>query len=88
MGTLVCCKTHDEAGSQTQLSVRLLFVDPLVDLEHPIHDSDLFLLVIMNSKEVLGRHANGLTANLLGSLVVLVAAGLGLRSILTAAGAL
>ena len=47
-----------------------------------------FLLVIMNSKEVLGRHANGLTANLLGSIVVLVAAGLGLRSILTAAGVL
>ena len=48
MGTLVCCKTHDEAGSQTQLSVRLLSVDPLVDLEHPIHDSDFLLLVIMN----------------------------------------
>jgi len=47
-----------------------------------------FLLVIMNRREVLGRHANGLAANLLGAIVVLIAAGLGLRSILTAAGVL
>ena len=42
-----------------------------------------FLLVIMNRKEVLGRHTNGLAANLLGLVVVVIAAGLGIRSILS-----
>ena len=41
------------------------------------------LLVIMNRKEVLGRHTNGLAANLLGLVVVVIAAGLGIRSILS-----
>lgn len=47
-----------------------------------------FLLFAMNKKELLGRYANGLTANILGGLVLLVTAGLGLRLVLRAIGAL
>lgn len=39
------------------------------------------LLYVMNRKEVLGRHANGAIANLLGAAVLLVATGLGVRLI-------
>lgn len=46
-----------------------------------------FLLYAMNQRAVLGQYANGWVANGLGALVMLVAAGLGLRSILTAVGA-
>lgn len=45
-----------------------------------------FLLYIMNRKELLGVHANTLAANLAGSAIVLITLGLGLRSILRAAG--
>lgn len=45
-----------------------------------------FLLYIMNRKELLGAHANSLAANLAGSAIVLITFGLGLRSILRAAG--
>ncbi|MEM7327605.1 MAG: Nramp family divalent metal transporter [Pseudomonadota bacterium] len=45
-----------------------------------------FLLWIMNRKELLGVHANSLAANLGGGIVVLITFGLGLRSILRAAG--
>lgn len=45
-----------------------------------------FLLYAMNQRQVLGRYANGALANMLGVGVVLVAAGLGMRSILSAAG--
>ena len=45
-----------------------------------------FLLWVVNRREVLGSHANGWLANLLGFGVVLVAAGLGLRLVLRAAG--
>ena len=44
----------------------------------------IFLLYVMNRKSLLGEHANGLAANLIGGLVVLVAAVLGLRAILLA----
>ncbi|MEM7666276.1 MAG: Nramp family divalent metal transporter [Pseudomonadota bacterium] len=47
-----------------------------------------FLLYVMNQQEVLGKYANGALANVLGAGVVLVAAGLGLRLVLSAAGAL
>lgn len=47
-----------------------------------------FLLYAMNQRAILGDHANGRVANVLGAAVVLVAAGLGLRTILIAAGAL
>ncbi|QFT78483.1 Nramp family divalent metal transporter [Erythrobacter sp. THAF29] len=43
-----------------------------------------FLLYAVNRPELLGRHANGTLANVLGIGVVLVAAGLGLRLIVTA----
>jgi len=42
----------------------------------------IFLLMAMNRKSVLGKHANGLVTNLLGGIVVLVSVGLGLRLIL------
>ncbi|MEM6476600.1 MAG: Nramp family divalent metal transporter [Pseudomonadota bacterium] len=47
-----------------------------------------FLLYAMNQSAVLGRYTNGFVANAMGAVVVLVAAGLGLRSILSAAGAI
>ncbi|MEL7445512.1 MAG: Nramp family divalent metal transporter [Pseudomonadota bacterium] len=48
----------------------------------------IFLLYVMNRAEVLGQHTNSKFANALGLAVVAIAAGLGLRSILTVAGAL
>ena len=45
-----------------------------------------FLLYVMNRKDLLGVHANGLAPNVAGSMVVLITFGLGLRSILRAAG--
>ena len=42
----------------------------------------VFLLVVMNRRDLLGRHKNGPLANLLGILVVLVTSGLGLTQIL------
>ena len=47
-----------------------------------------FLLFAMNRKELLGRHANGWVGNALGAGVLLVTAGLGLRLVLRAVGAL
>ncbi|MEM7458507.1 MAG: Nramp family divalent metal transporter [Pseudomonadota bacterium] len=45
-----------------------------------------FLLYIMNRKDLLGAHANTLPANSAGGFVVLITLGLGVRSILRAAG--
>lgn len=45
-----------------------------------------FLLYIMNRKDLLGAHANTRLANSAGLLVVLITLGLGVRSILRAAG--
>lgn len=46
----------------------------------------VFLLYVMNRKDLLGQHANSLMANLAGGGIVLITFGLGLRSILRAAG--
>lgn len=46
----------------------------------------IFLLYVMNNKERLNEYANKGIANLLGGIVVLVAIGLGLRSILKVLG--
>ncbi|MEO1554520.1 MAG: divalent metal cation transporter, partial [Pseudomonadota bacterium] len=45
-----------------------------------------FLLYIMNRKDMMGSHTNTLLANAAGGVVVLITLGLGLRSILRAAG--
>lgn len=45
-----------------------------------------FLLYVMNRKDLLGSQTNSLAANLAGGAVVLITLGLGLRSILRAAG--
>ena len=45
-----------------------------------------FLLYIMNRKDLLGAHANTALANIAGAGIVLITFGLGLRSILRAAG--
>ncbi|MEL7032142.1 MAG: Nramp family divalent metal transporter [Pseudomonadota bacterium] len=45
-----------------------------------------FLLYIMNRKDLLGAHANTMLANVFGAGIVLITLGLGLRSILRAAG--
>lgn len=46
----------------------------------------IFLLFVMNRKDLLGVHANSLLANLAGGGIVLITLGLGLRSILRASG--
>lgn len=46
----------------------------------------LFLLVVMNRKDLLGDYVNKTAANLAGGAVVVVTLGLGVRSILRAAG--
>lgn len=46
----------------------------------------IFLLYVMNNKKRLGKYVNSGIVNILGSIVVLVAIGLGLRSILKVLG--
>ena len=46
----------------------------------------VFLLWVMNRKALLGDHVNGRLSNILGSAAVLITFGIGLRSILRAAG--
>ena len=46
----------------------------------------VFLIVTMNRKSILGEHVNGLWSNILGSIVVLIASGFGLRLVLRAFG--
>lgn len=46
----------------------------------------IFLLVIMNRADLLGEHRNGVLANTLGGIVVLVATGLGAYSVLDVFG--
>jgi Mn2+/Fe2+ NRAMP family transporter len=45
----------------------------------------IFLLIVMNRSDLLGRHANTAIANVLGGIVVLVAAGLGVASLINVA---
>jgi manganese transport protein len=44
----------------------------------------VFLLYAMNNKNLLGRYANSITANIAGGIVVLVTAGLGMKMVLSA----
>jgi Mn2+/Fe2+ NRAMP family transporter len=46
----------------------------------------IYLLIIMNSKKVLGDHTNKLIQNIIGAIVVCIMIGLGLKSILHVAG--
>jgi manganese transport protein len=46
----------------------------------------VFLLLVMNSRQLLGEHTNGVGANLLGATVVAVAVGLGAVKLLDVAG--
>ncbi len=48
----------------------------------------IFLLVAVNRSDLLGEYKNGTVSNILGGIVVLIAAGLGVRLILTAFGVL
>ena len=43
----------------------------------------IFLLIIMNRSDLLGDFKNGIVGNVLGAIVVLVAAGLGIRTLVT-----
>ena len=46
----------------------------------------IFLLVVMNRRDLLGEYRNGLVGNLLGAFVVVVATGLGLYTLLSVFG--
>jgi NRAMP (natural resistance-associated macrophage protein)-like metal ion transporter len=46
----------------------------------------VFLLIVMNRSDLLGEHKNGVVANILGAVVVLVVAGFGVFQILRALG--
>ena len=46
----------------------------------------VFLLVVMNRRDLLGEHRNGLIGNLLGAFVVVVATGLGVYILLSVFG--
>jgi len=46
----------------------------------------VYLLVVMNSRRIMGDNVNGLLPNILGGIVVLIATGLGIRSILHVIG--
>ena len=46
----------------------------------------VYLLVVMNSRRIMGDNVNGLLPNILGAIVVLIATGLGIRSILHVIG--
>jgi Mn2+/Fe2+ NRAMP family transporter len=46
----------------------------------------VYLLVVMNSRKIMGDNVNTLLSNILGGIVVLTAMGLGLRSILHVIG--
>jgi NRAMP (natural resistance-associated macrophage protein)-like metal ion transporter len=46
----------------------------------------VYLLVVMNSRAIMGDNVNGLLSNITGVFVVLTALGLGIRSLLHAAG--
>jgi Mn2+/Fe2+ NRAMP family transporter len=46
----------------------------------------VYLLVVMNSRKIMGDNVNTLLSNILGGIVVLIAAGLGIRSILHVIG--
>jgi manganese transport protein len=48
----------------------------------------VFLLFAVNRSDLMGEHRNGTITNILGGIVVLIAAGIGLRLILTALGVL
>ena len=43
----------------------------------------VFLLVVVNRRDLLGDHTNGPTANILGAVVVITAAGLGIYKVVT-----
>ncbi|NOU58819.1 Nramp family divalent metal transporter [Marinifilum caeruleilacunae] len=46
----------------------------------------IYLLLIMNSKKVLGEHRNKIVQNIIGAIVVCIMIGLGIKSILHVAG--
>lgn len=46
----------------------------------------VYLLVVMNSRKIMGDNVNTLLSNILGGIVVLTATGLGIRSILHVIG--
>ena len=48
----------------------------------------VFLLIVMNRSDLLGRYTNGVVANVLGAVVVLTVSGLGGYKLLTALGLL
>jgi hypothetical protein len=45
-----------------------------------------FLLVVMNRSDLLGEHVNTTRANILGGIVVLIATGLGIASLIEVIG--
>lgn len=63
------------AATATKPVVAILFAQAANGILLPFVAT--FLLVVMNRRDLLGKHVNGVASNVLGAAVVLVAAGLG-----------
>lgn len=60
----------------------ILFAQALNGLILPI--IAVFLLIVLNNKEVLGKHVNSLKLNVIGGIIVLITSGLGIYSLIEA----
>lgn len=72
------------AATETDPVTAILFAQAANGVLLPV--IAVFLLIVMNSSNLLGEFRNGAVANILGGLVVLVATGLGVYFILSALG--
>ena len=85
IGALIVIISGTVAALSGYQPVELIFIAQIANgLLLPI--VALFLLKLANDKNLLGQHANGYKANILGGLILLVTTGLGIRLIARALG--
>ena len=85
IGALIVIISGTVAALSGYQPVELIFIAQIANgLLLPI--VALFLLKLANDKNLLGQHANGLKANILGAAILLVTSGLGFRLIARALG--
>jgi len=85
VGALIVIATGTVASLLGYRPVELIFVAQIANgLLLPI--VAIFLIRLANNKELLGSHANGLQANILGAVILLVTSTLGFRLIARALG--